>query len=380
MAPIYVLLTRAVPLHGHAASWLLNLLALAAVLALGRPVWRWVQPRVHHVVYAADDPNMDMLGQLSDVLASAPPDSSLLTAMADIIHQIMNAPYVQLEMMNGATAAVGQPRRGAVRTRIALIYRDTAVGWLTVTSRLPNEALTAGEDRLLHGLARQVSITLHAAQMSDTLQSAREQLVLAREEERRRMRRDLHDGLGPTLAALRLQLSALRSVMRQDLDEADRLLDDLRADVRAATADIRRLVYDLRPPMLDEFGLAGALRNLQVTHPGLTRIIDAPERAPALPAAVEVAIYRIAAEALHNIVRHADAEYCVVHLAVSETAITLTVRDNGRGLPPDYLAGVGHRAMHERAAELGGSVTMRSVPTGGTCIQAIFPLQAAPHG
>ena len=177
------------------------------------------------------------------------------------------------------------------------------------------------------------------------------------------------------MAALRLQLSALRHTVRQNPDDAERLIDELRHDVRAATAEIRRLVYDLRPPMLDEFGLVSALRDFELTSDRLTRSVAAPEPLPLLPAALEVALYRIAAEALHNIVRHAQASHCAICLAVDAATVTLTVTDNGCGLPATYLAGVGHASMHERAAELGGSVSLFSAPTGGTVVAAIFPFK-----
>lgn len=374
-APIFVVVTQSFPLHDNVPPWLLSALALVLIAATFKPVWHWVQPRIHHVVYAADDPNIDVIGQVSDALAHTTSDSSMLAAIAETIMQTMNVPYVQIEMFGGVAACAGKLLHSGARSRIELVYRETSVGWLEVVSRLPNEPLTAGEYKLLHSLARQVSITLHAAQLSEALQASREQLVLTREEERRRIRRDLHDGLGPTLAALRLQLGALRSTVRHNPEHAEQLIDELRNDVRDATAEIRRLVYDLRPPMLDEFGLVGALRNLQISN-GIVRTVEAPDQLPRLPAALEVALYRIAAEALHNIVRHSGADHCTIHLDLTETAITLAVSDDGRGLPPAYLAGIGHRSMQERAAELGGNVAVLPAPNGGTCVQATFLLQA----
>lgn len=375
MAPIYVVITQSLPFYDKAAIWLLNAVALMVLFLTFKPVWRWVQPRIHDLVYAVDDPNIDMIGQINDALAYTTLDTFHLTAIAETIIQIVHLPYIQIEMCNGATAAAGKPLKDGVRTRIELIYRDVLVGWLEVMSRLPGEPLTAGEYRLLHSLARQVSITLHVAQLSEALQASREQIVLAREEERRRIRRDLHDSLGPTLASLRLQLSALRHTVGHNPD-AEHLIDELRADVHAATAEIRRLVYDLRPPMLDEFGLLGALRNLDLTSDGLERSVEAPTALPPLPAAVEVAIYRIAVEALHNIVRHAQATRCTISIALDKATLTLSVTDNGCGLPANYLAGVGHHSMYERAAELGGSVTILRVPAGGTCVTATFQLKA----
>ena len=226
---------------------------------------------------------------------------------------------------------------------------------------------------MLRDLARQVGITLHAAELTEALQTSRAQFVTAREEERQRIRRDLHDGLEPTLASLRLQLAALRRSVGHDAAAAEALLGGLQGDLRSATAEVRRLVYDLRPPLLDEFGLVGALRRLELGD-GLTRTVEAPEPLPPLPAALKVALYRIAAETLYNVARHARATHCTVRLTVDAARVTLTVADNGRGLPRGYLAGVGHRSVDERAAELGGSVSVSARPAGGTRVVAVFPL------
>jgi signal transduction histidine kinase len=108
--------------------------------------------------------------------------------------------------------------------------------------------------------------------------------------------------------------------------------------------------------------------------------LDAPDTLPVLPAALEVALYRIVTEALHNVVRHAQAQRCGIHLVLHEAQLMLTVSDDGCGLPPAYLPGVGHTAMHERAAELGGKVTITTAPAGGTLIRAVFPWKEARCG
>jgi signal transduction histidine kinase len=380
-APVYVgiLFFGTLPFRdtrlGFAPSWLLNLIALLVLLATAGPVWRWARLRVHHVVYAQDEASVDMIEQLNASLDIGRSQSSVLAAVAETIARTIKLPYAALETAAGDAASYGTPLKGGTRTRVELRYRGEPVGWLEVMARLPDEPLTVGEYRLLSSLARQAEITLYAAQLGDALQASRAQLVTAREEERRRMRRDLHDGLGPTLAALRLQLSALRHTVRQNPERAEALIDELRDDVRAATAEIRRLVYDLRPPMLDELGLLGALRNLGPADNGLEHSLEAPTALPPLPAALEVALYRIAAEALHNTARHAQATQCALRLQVRDGALTLTVTDNGRGLPPSYLAGVGHVSMGERAAELGGVVSFGPAPEHGTCVTAIFPLK-----
>jgi signal transduction histidine kinase len=146
--------------------------------------------------------------------------------------------------------------------------------------------------------------------------------------------------------------------------------------VRAATADIRRLVYDLRPPLLDEHGLLGAIRHLGSALEGATLTIDAPAALPPLPAAVEVAVYRIAAEAVQNVAKHAGASACAISLALGSNTLVLRVADNGTGLGTDYVAGVGLHSMRERAAELGGQLAIEPAPGGGTCVLATIPCQA----
>jgi signal transduction histidine kinase len=205
--------------------------------------------------------------------------------------------------------------------------------------------------------------------------------VSAREEERRRLRRDLHDGLGPQLASLVLKLETARNHMADD-PQAAALLTDLSARTQEAVADIRRLVYGLRPPALDELGLVMALRegatqyNQQGIN-GLNIMFDAPDRLPPLPAAVEVAVYRIAQEALTNVVRHAEAHTCWVHLRLDESAglLCLEIQDDGKGLPMQRQVGIGLNSMRERAEELGGRLIITSPLAGGTSVVARLPYQ-----
>ena len=199
------------------------------------------------------------------------------------------------------------------------------------------------------------------------LQRWRERLVNAREgEERRRLRRDLHDGLGPQLATLTLRLDAARNLLGTEPKAADALLAGLKTQVQAAISDIRRLVYDLRPPALDELGLIPAIREQAANYGqnGLKISVEAPERLPVLPAAVEVAAYRIAQEAMTNIVRHAKAQACHVRLSVNHQ-LELEITDDGIGLPEERRAGVGLPSMRERVAELGGTFAAERLPGGG---------------
>jgi signal transduction histidine kinase len=224
---------------------------------------------------------------------------------------------------------------------------------------------------------------VHAADLTTQLQRSRERLVTAREEERRRIRRDLHDGLGPVLAGIAMQLDAARRLTRRDQDAADQLLQHLREQTQAAIADIRRLVYELRPPALDDLGLAGALARhaASCSTPGGPQVsVDADPGLPALPAAVEVAAYRIATEAVTNITRHAGARTATVTLAAADGVLLVEVADDGRGISPGHRAGVGLISMRERAEELGGSCTVAPRPGGGTLVSARLPLAGPPPG
>jgi signal transduction histidine kinase len=168
--------------------------------------------------------------------------------------------------------------------------------------------------------------------------------------------------------------------MRRDPDAAEELLLDLKADAQDAITDIRRLVYGLRPPALDDLGLLGALREsaAQYGAKGLNVSVEAPEGLPPLSAAVEVAAYRIAQEALTNVARHAGASACTVYLAIEETNdLCVEVSDNGRGMPDlqhNSHVGVGLTSMRERASELGGSLIVEALPEGGTRVRAGLPL------
>jgi signal transduction histidine kinase len=214
----------------------------------------------------------------------------------------------------------------------------------------------------------------------DLIARSRGRIVAAREEERRRLRRDLHDGLGPTLAAVGLKLDLARERAATDAPDVaglSPLLDEIRADVRSVISDVRRLARELRPPTLDSLGLAGAISQ-QATAlgggSGPTIVVEIDERLPALPAAVEVVAYRIATEAMTNVVRHSGATSCTVRVGVDRDGLVVEVTDDGRGIDPAAPAGVGLRSIDERAAEVGGEVDFLARPGGGTIVRARLPL------
>jgi len=275
--------------------------------------------------------------------------------------------------VSGGTAAAGPDT-----VSIPLLAYGTPVGSLTY--RMPDRPLSAAEERLLHDLARQLGGALHARLLREDLQRARERLVRAREEERRRLRRDLHDGIGPALAGLTLKTETARALLPPGSDSASRQLHDLSEEIRRTVVDVRRLVEGLRPPALDELGLAGACTQAVerlTAGAGLAASVDARDDLPALPAAVEVAAYRIVVEAVTNTVRHSRARHCRVSMALTPAGLTVEVTDDGTGLLAAAQPGHGLAIMRERAQELGGTVTVRE-GSPGVWVQARLPAVTAP--
>ena len=277
-------------------------------------------------------------------------------------------------------AICGQPNSQAPAERLPIVYQGETVGQLVLAPRSGEAQLTRADRRLLEDLARHAGVIVHAVHLTADLRRSRERLVVAREEERRRLRRYLHDGLGPQLSSQTLTLSAIKKLLRQDPDTAEQLLTDATTHAQEAIADIRRLVYALRPPALDDLGLLAALQEQinQYHASGIVLTLDAPETLPPLPAAIEMACYRIVQEALTNVVRHAHATSAAVHLRVQE-ALVVEVRDNGQGLPPGVRSGVGLSSMHERAEELGGTCLVEAMAKGGTRVCARLPLSGGRH-
>jgi signal transduction histidine kinase len=261
---------------------------------------------------------------------------------------------------------VGEPEE------FAMTYQDEVVGRLLISTR---ERLDHADRRLLADLARHAGVAANAVRLTVALQRSRAALVTAREEERRRLRRDLHDGLGPALAGVTLGLHAAGELAVRDPDRAVGQIHTVQAQVEEAVKDIRRLVYGLRPPALDELGLARAVQREAARWEGELKIaFDLPPTGlGVLPAAVEAAAYRIACEALTNVARHAGARTCQVRLARAD-GLELEICDDGRGLNARKgHAGVGLAAMRERAEELGGTCVIDSRGVG-TRVLARLPI------
>jgi len=354
---------------------------IATVLAAAAlwPLHDRVQRRVDRLFYGDRGVPYEALARLGRRVEEAADPETALNSVVKTIADSLRLPYAALELRLGdgwsPAATYGEAPSQVVA--FPLTFQRETVGRLLVGMRSRGENLGPDDVRLLADLARQAGPAAHVVALRRALDASRAGLVTAREEERRRLRRDLHDGIGPTLAGLTLGLDTARA-RAADQPALTELLGKLKAETQRAVTDVRRIVYGLRPPALDDFGLIGSLREevgrLQYEAPALTVTLDAPDNeAPDLPAATEVACYRIVTEALTNITRHALATKCTVRIRLDDQDLDVEVRDDGVGLPEGWRAGVGITSMRERVTELGGDLVIEPALPHGTRINARLP-------
>lgn len=369
----------------------LSLIATGIVAVGFQPLRQRVQRGVNRLLYGDRDDPYRVLSRLGQRLEGTIAPDEILPTIVRTLTEALRLPYVAISVLDGTTpvlaSASGTPASAGIR--LPLVYQAEPVGELIVAPRSPGETFGPADRRLLEDLARQAGIAAHAVRLTADLQRARERLVTAREEERRRLRRDLHDGLGAQLSALAIQAGALRGQISRDPAEAEAAAAELRAELKASVAEIRRLVHGLRPPSLDELGLVGAIRERArrfegtpdglPDSPSLQVTLHAPDDLPQLPAAVEVAVFRIVEEALTNVSRHAGARRCEIELDMHDRTVLLEIRDDGIGVALGAATGVGLLSMRERAAELGGDCQIGPNPAleaGGTHVAVSLPLPA----
>jgi signal transduction histidine kinase len=364
------------------ANLLISLLATGVVAVLFQPLRERLQRWVNRLLYGEREEPYAVLSTLGRRLEGALSPDETLPAVVETVAQALKLPYAAISLRNGEEEVIAASYgvRAGEPLPLDLTYQGETIGQLLLCPRAPSEGWSAKERRLLDDLARQAGVAAHAVELHTELRRARERLVVAREEERRRLRRDLHDGLGPQLASQTLTLSAASKLLRADPAAAEELLSEALTHAQTAVSDIRRLVYGLRPPALDDLGLVGALTDqaAQYSASGLRVTVTAPDPFLPLPAAVEVACYRIAQEALTNVARHAQARSATLTLAVDapNQALTLEVVDDGCGLPAQVHAGVGLASMRERALELGGTCVVETAAGGGVRVYARLPLSS----
>ena len=374
----------------------ISLIATGFVAVLFQPLRGLLQRGVNRLLYGLRDEPYVVLASLGQRLKTTLDSDAVLSTIVATVREALKLSYAAIEVQEGtdfAQAATSGTPPAKEALRLPLVYQGEPVGTLLIAPRGRDDALTPADLRLLDDLTHQIGNAVHTVRLTSDLQAltqdlqrSREHLVSAREEERRRLRRDLHDGLGPMLSAIMLKVGLVRTLHRRDPETTEALLKQLESEIETVIDDIRRVVYNLRPPALDELGLVGALREYVA---GFSRdegqgavlkvTVETSAPLPHLPAAVEVAAYRIVQEAVTNVIRHAHAQLCCVRFQVRD-ALQIEVRDDGKGLDPTERPGVGLTSMRERAEELGGTVTISNIAPSGTQVTACLPLPDAARG
>jgi signal transduction histidine kinase len=360
-----------------------SLLATGVAALAALPVRDHLQRAVDRLMYGDRHDPYRAISRLGERLGQSLTTEEVLPTVVATVAAALRLPYVAIELRAGGitsiAASTGEAPNGDAGTlvRMPLVDQGEQIGELIVAPRSRGESFSAADRELLGGLAGEAGRAARSVRLAAEVERSRRQLVAAREEERRRLRRDLHDGLGPTLAGARLKLEAARARIDGRPEEAAKLLSELDGELAGVLHDVRRISRGLRPPALDELGLMPALRAQAAMLSADSAVelrIDGPDSLPALPAAVEAAAYWITVEALTNVRRHSGASHCAVRIALSD-ALEVEVEDDGIGIPPRTPRGVGLTGMGERAAEVGGTceIVLRT-PDAGTRVVARLPL------
>lgn len=384
-------------------NFLVSLLATAMVAVVFAPLKEWLQRQINRLMNGRHDDPYSVLLELGNQLIRPLAPEAMLDAVVRTVKDALRLPYTGISIGVGGqqkmVAAAGEPVNEV--HSFPVIHRGEEIGTLYVSSRSPGEAFTPEDGKFLDVLLRQagpivenVNMTLGMKLLAKDLQESREKLVLAREEERRQIRNNLHDDLAPRLAALALNAATAQKYVEKDPEAAVDMLTDLRQVIRSTVSEIRTLVHDLRPPTLDELGLTGAIeeRIRELSKPAellaaeqgnepLRIRLHAPLPLPELPAAVEVAAFRIVVESVVNVIKHAGATSCMVRLDLpSAYKLTVEITDDGNAdgiwtaASVSGKGGIGQQSIRERAAELGGYCTIERLEHGGTRVFAVFPL------
>jgi signal transduction histidine kinase len=364
--------------RSNETNLVISFIATGVVAILFEPLRQRLQRAVNRLMYGERDDPATVLIRLSQRLDSALAPDSVLQTIVETLAQTLRLPYAAISLLGE------EPRFASTRQlppseliHLPLTYQTERVGELILAPRAAGESFSTADMKLINILAQQAGVAAYTVRLNNDLQKSRERLVTAQEEERRRLRRDLHDGVGPTLASLSQRIDTASEFVKSDPEKSVQLLKELKGQVKETVSEIRRLVYALRPPVLDEFGLVSAIREYvaQYSGPnGMTITFDVTEPLPSLPAAVEVAAYRIALESFTNIIKHAEASACQIRIKIENRTLLLEISDNGKGLSAGSRTGVGRTSMHERAAELGGECIIENIPAGGARVGARLPI------
>jgi signal transduction histidine kinase len=351
---------------------IISLLVASLIAILFQPLREYLQRIVNRLMYGERDDPYRIISRLGTQLEATLTPDALLPAVAETVAKTLKLPYVAIELKEEGefrqVAAYGTPIEPSLR--LPLRYQQERIGQLLLASRSPGEAFSSGDRRLLDDLSRQAGVAANAVLLSEDLQRSRERLLLAREEERRRLARELHDSVSQALYGISLGAHAARTALDRDPDHAFEPLDYILSLSEAALAEMRALIFELRPESLEIEGLVAALSKqaaaVQARH-DIAVSLDLCDE-PTLPLQVKQDLYRIAQEAMHNTVKHAHASQIDLRLDQTPEALLMEVRDNGMGFDSmaSFPGHLGLRSMQERVALIGGTLEIESTAGVGT--------------
>ncbi|GGQ05063.1 sensor histidine kinase [Streptosporangium pseudovulgare] len=359
----------------------LALIASAAVAGFAEPVRRRLQRAVSRLLFGQREEPLEALAGLRQQLRAVADPSEMPATTANAVARALRAEYVSVQLL--ADGEYGEVARVGVSgvepsVDVPLEWRGELVGTLTVGPRAPGEAYSRSDLALLNELAYAIGSALHAVRLAEDLRTAQEQAVHAIADERRRLRQDLHDGLGPLLSGIGLAVDGVRRTLSTDSPVAGelRVIAD---QARSAATEVRRIIDALPSAAVADLGLTAAIADhLErcAELPGaplITYHADVDEAR--VPPAVADAAYFVLLEAVANVLRHADAVACTVTLSTGGGRLVVQVDDDGAGIGERYVAGVGTASMRRRVSELGGRFELRPRDTEGTTVRAGFPME-----
>jgi signal transduction histidine kinase len=347
----------------------------AALVAVGLlPLRSAAQRLVDRLLYGRRGDPLTAVSELGSMVAAAEP-AALADQLVVGVREAVRAAGVRIDRPDGLLVAVaGTVDDDPAAVRVPLSAGGEDVGVLVVGPRTPGTPYTRDDERLLHALGVQVAVALHAVNSATELERQRDRVIAVRKEERDRLRRDLHDGLGPSLTGIGLGLRAVDdAASAADTIRVRELTDVIRAEVRRTVLDVRRILDDLRPAQVEERGLAAALEDAFGDHHAPPHVTVSATALPTLPDDVEDAAFRVALEATNNALRHAGARHVRVRVSAESGRLLVVVADDGSGLPADVTEGIGFASMRARAAAVGGTVEISR--GAGTAVRLVVPLR-----
>lgn len=364
-------------------GFLSSLIATGFIAVLFNPIQQTLRKRINQMLYGQRDEPYRVINELGKGMKGSVDTETTLTNFCESTASVLKLPFMGIwldDEEDNPIASSGE-FSGTDIVDFPLNYESIQLGTLKVARRSEGEHFIESETVLLSTIAQHVSVIVHNYLLARALQNSRELLVQNREEDRKRIRRDLHDGLGPTLASTALQLETARQLMYTDPDKGSDILKNLEGKISETLTDVRTLVHGLYPAIVDQLGLENALRRELESFASqqLDIKFQIEGSLDNIPVAHEVATYRIIMEAVHNVYKHAKASECIVAIYVTPKALTFNIQDNGIGFNIDPFStykgdGAGLNSMRQRAEELGGIARFTPIAPQGMIVSISLPI------